>query len=280
MRPSFPHSSPRRQSLARFARAAVLSLAALLAACASKEPAPQPQQQQQPEPPPRIQEAPPAARAQIKQELAAGYYERGQMDVALEELDKAVKLNANNARTYNIYGLVYGMLGENAKAEQNFQRALQLAPQDSEIRQNWGWYLCMRGRPKESIPEFEAAVRNPLYKTPEIALINAGRCSAAYGDVRAAEGYYRRALQAAPNNPTATYGLALLAYKEARFDDARGWMKPVMQQTTPPPEALFLGMCIERKLGDRNAETSYASQLRNRFPNSAETKAIETGSCE
>jgi type IV pilus assembly protein PilF len=263
----------------RPALAFVVLLAALVAGCASKQAAnTAPPAESQP--PIRQQEATPEYRAQLHTELGAGYYERGQMDVALEELDKAVKLNANNARTYNIYGLVYGMLGENTKAEQNFQRALQLAPQDSEIRQNWGWYLCMRGRPKESIPEFEAAVRNPLYKTPEIALINAGRCSAAYGDVRTAESYYRRALQAAPNNPTATYGLALLAYKEARLDDARGWMKPVMLQTNPPPEALFLGMCIERKQGDRNAEASYASQLRNRFPNSAETKAIETGSCE
>ena len=38
------------------------------------------------------------------------------MDVALEELDKAVKLDASNPKTYNIYGLVYGMLGENEKA--------------------------------------------------------------------------------------------------------------------------------------------------------------------
>ena len=56
-------------------------------------------------------------------------------------------------------------------------------------------------------------------------------------------------------------------------------MKPVMQQTTPPPEALQLGMCIERKLGDRGAEASYVSQLRNRYPDSDEAKAIATGAC-
>ena len=43
-------------------------------------------------------------------------------------------------------------------------------------------------------------------------------------------------------------------------------MRPVMQQPTPPPEALYLGMCIERKQGDRSAELSYVSQLRNRYP--------------
>ena len=53
-----------------------------------------------------------------------------------------------------------------------------------------------------------------------------------------------------------------------------------MQQPTPPAEALYLGMCIERKLGDRSAEASYVSQLRNRFPDSAEAKAIPPGTCE
>jgi type IV pilus assembly protein PilF len=282
MRPHPPHSSPPRSRRATFLLRplAALSLAVLLGACASKEPAPQPQQPTQPEPPPRIQEAPAATRAQLKQELAAGYYERGQMDVALEELDGAVKLDPNNARIYNVYGLVYTQLGENAKAEENFRRALALAPADSEIRQNWGWYLCQTGRPRDSVAEFEAAARNPLYKTPWIALINAGKCSAAAGDPVAAQAYYRRALTVSPNNPEAAYNFALLQYKSANYGDSRALMRIVMLQANPPPEALYLGLCTERKLGDRQSEVSYVTQLRNRWPDSAETRAIVEGTCE
>ena len=95
-----------------------------------------------------------------------------------------------------------------------------------------------------------------------------------------AETYFRRALQLSPGNATAAYNLALIAFKSSRFDDARGWMKIVMQETNPPPEALHLGMCIERKQGDAQAELSYVSQLRNRYPDAAETKSIATGACE
>jgi hypothetical protein len=42
-------------------------------------------------------------------------------------------------------------IGELPKAEASFRRALELAPNDSEARQNWGWYLCTHGRAKESI---------------------------------------------------------------------------------------------------------------------------------
>jgi type IV pilus assembly protein PilF len=250
-----------------------------LAGCASKPAAPA-QPPPEPAPPVKAQEATPQQRAAIRTELAAGYYERGQMDVALEELGAAKALDPTYPKIYNIYGLVYAMLGEREKAEENFRQAVGLAPNDSEIRANWGAYLCATGRAREAMPELEQVIRDPLYKTPEIALINAGKCSAALGQTKAADDYFRRALTASPGNPVAAYNLALLAYRDSRVGEARAWMRPVMQQAAPPPEALYLGACIERKQGDREAERSYASQLRNRWPDSPEAKAIATGGCE
>ena len=257
-------------------------LAALVGACASPPPITSTSPTRQPDPPPQAKqpETSPKDRAAVHVELGAGYYERGQMDVALEELNEAATLDPTNPRVYNIYGLVYAMLGDNPKAEQNFQRALALAPQDSDIRHNWGWYLCSNDRPREAIPEFELALRNPLYRTPEIALVNAGRCSVAVGDLVGAESYFKRAQARTPNNAAAAYGLALLAYRAGRLDEARGWTRRLTQQSAPTPEALYLGMCIERKTGDRGAEVSYISQLRNRYPDSAEAKSVATGACE
>jgi Tfp pilus assembly protein PilF len=56
-------------------------------------------------------------------------------------------------------------------------------------------------------------------------------------------------------------------------------MRRVSQANNAPPEALRLGMCVERKLGDRQSEMSYTSQLRNRYPDAPETRAI-TEACE
>jgi len=260
---------------------AVAGVFALVGGCASSSSSTQPAQRQ-PDPIPTVktQEATPKDRAALHAELGAGYYERGRMDVAIEELTEAQTLDPTNPRIYNYFGLVYAMLGDNPKAEQNFQRALQLAPEDSDIRHNWGWYLCSNDRPKESIPEFERALRNPFYKTPEIALTNAGRCSVAFGDLAGGEAFYKRALAGSPTNAPAMYGLALLAYRGGRLDEARGYARRMAQLPAPAPEALFLGMCVERKAGDRAAETLYVSQLRNRYPESPEAKSIGTGLCE
>ena len=181
------------------------------------------------EAPPPQQMASAAERAKLHTDLGSGYYERGQMDVAIGELDTAVKLDPNYAPAYNIYGLIYAVLGEDRKAEQNFERALQLAPNNPDIHHNWGWYLCQHKRERESLAQFETAVSDPLYRTPEIALVNAGRCAQAIGDVRAAEGYFRRALSGQPANVLANYGLAQIAYKERRYDEARAAMQRVMQ---------------------------------------------------
>lgn len=264
----------------RCTRFLLLAAAALLAAgCATRNgqaPAPS-----QPEPAPvRSQEATPQQRAQIRVDLAAGYYERGQMDVALQELAEATRLDPSNPRIYNIYGLVYAVMGDKAKAEENFRKAVEMAPNDSEIRHNWGAFLCTTGRPREAIAEFDKAISNPLYRSTETALINAGKCSAQAGLYDQADRYFRQALAVSPNNAVAAYNLALLAFREAHYDQARAWMRPVMQQSAPPPEALYLGMCIERKQGDRQAEMSYSSQLRNRYPDSAEAKALPDGKCE
>ncbi len=216
---------------------AVAALAAIVAGCesTSKTPAPPPTPSI-PKPPP-MQEAPPAYRAQLHADIAAGFYERGQMKVALEELEEAVKLDPKNAKIYNVYGLVYAVLGEDANAERNFQQAIALGPNDSEIRQNWGWYLCTHGKPRESIPEFEMAIRNPLYKSPDVALTNAGKCSIEYGDNRRGEDYlqaraddqsrehFRRVQPGTPHVPRVAHR------RSTRADAARSWRRPIPRPT-------------------------------------------------
>ena len=263
----------------RYRSRALITICALamLLGCNTAPKAPEPQPRVTPPP---QQQASPADRARMHTDLAGGYYERAQMDIAIEELNLAVATDPSYAPAYNLYGLVYAVLGDDRKAEQSFERALALAPNDSDVHHNWGWYLCQHKREREALAQFEIAVANSLYRTPEIALVNAGRCAQTIGEIRVAESYFRRALAAQPGNALASYGVALIAYKEARYDEARKWMRPVMQTTTPPPEAMYLGLCIERKLGDRQAELSYITQLRNRFPDSVETKAITTEACE
>src|SRR6266571_3579748 len=90
-----------------------LAVLVLLSGCSGKQTAPEPQP---PSPPPPAQLANPQVRAQLHTDLGAGYYERGQMDVALEELNMAVRVDPNCAPAYTVFGLVYATLGDDRKA--------------------------------------------------------------------------------------------------------------------------------------------------------------------
>lgn len=225
------------------------------------------------------QESSAQTRARVHTELSAGYYSRGQFDVALEELDSALKIDPGYAPAYGMLGLVYAQLREDGKAEQNFQRSIQINPQDPDVRNNFGWFLCQRGREPQSLGQFELAVQNPFYRTPDVALINAGRCAAKLGDRKGAEAYYERTLVASPSNPVAQFALAELAYGAGNYPAARARMRS-LTATAPTAEGLLLGLCIERKLGDKDAEESYAHQLRQRYPNASQTRLIESGACQ
>jgi type IV pilus assembly protein PilF len=219
-------------------------------------------------------------RARIHTELAAGYFELGNMSVALEELKIATLADPNYAPAHGVGGLVYAALKEDRLAEESFQRALRLSPLDHDVNNNYGMFLCDRKREQEAIGYFLAAVRNPLYQNPDRSLVNAGVCARRRGDTGAAQGYFQQALKVQPNQTQALFQLADLAFAGGDFAGARDYLNRLKQMVAPTPELLWLGVRIERRLGDRNTEASYAQQLRNHFPASKEAKALAAGKIE
>jgi type IV pilus assembly protein PilF len=218
--------------------------------------------------------------ARIHTQLAAGYYEIGNLGVALEEVKAALSADPGYGPAYNVAGLVYGQLKEDRLAEQNFQRALSINPADSDALNNYGLFLCARGQVEQGIKQFMSAVRNPFYTSAERAYVNAGICSRGGGNPARAEDYFQAALKMRPAQPQALYQLADMAYARGDFVAARGYLGRLAQAGVTTADVLWLGTRVERKLGDRNAEASYARQLRNRYPNSAEARALNAGKFE
>lgn len=219
-------------------------------------------------------------RARLRTELAAGYYERGNFSVALEEVNLALRADPSYSPAYNVAAVIYVALKEDRLAEQNFTQALSLNAQDSDAAHNYGSFLCQRKREQEGIRQFQAAVRNPLYTMPERSYASAGLCSRAIGDLAAAEEYQRQALKVRPNFPPALYQLADMAYARGDYKTARSHLGVLTRLIVPNAELLWLGVRVERKLGDRVSEESYAAQLRDKFPESEQTRALLSGRYE
>jgi type IV pilus assembly protein PilF len=216
--------------------------------------------------------------ARIHTELAASYYERSQYAIALQEIDVALKFDENFPQAYNVRAMVRMALREDDQANADFLHSLQLDGSNSETHNNYGWFLCQRGRIKESISQFQEALKNPLYATPEMAYVNLGVCSKKAGLIKDVEVNLQRALIMRPGMPEALYGLADWSYDSGDYAGAKSYFIR-FSQVAPElnAEQLWLAVRIERKMHDRNSEASYALQLRKLFPDSREAQLLSQG---
>jgi len=216
--------------------------------------------------------------AKVHTELGGLYYERAQLGIAMDELKQALQADPDYAPAYSVRGLVHMALREDKEAEEDFKRSLSLDSTDSDTHNNYGWFLCQRGRENESIPHFMAAIKNPLYTTPGIAYLNAGLCSRKAGNNKDAEEFLQKALLVQPELTQAMYALADLNFSNADYISAKKNFSNFSQRSENlTAEQLWLGVRINRKVGDRSSEASYATQLRNRFPDARETKSLIHG---
>jgi type IV pilus assembly protein PilF len=216
------------------------------------------------------------AQARAHTELGAAYFQQNKLEIALSEFNHAVKIDPKYGQAYNGLGLVYAALGEDVKADENFKMAIQVQPGSSESHNNYGSFLCSRKRYDESIAEFLAAVKNPLYATPNLAYANAGICSVRKNDIKNAEIYLNKALQVNPLTHSAAQALAEIQFKRGDVKDAQSTLQNALI-ASPSPETLWLGIKIARAMGDKNSEASYALQLRQQYPNSEQARLLLSG---
>lgn len=220
------------------------------------------------------------ASARVHVDLGHAYFEIGRYDVALDEARTALGDSPTYAPAYHLMGLVYMMINENASAADNFVRALNLAPGDPDFNNSYGWFLCQQGREAEAMERFARAARNPYYRFPTRPYTNAGLCELRRKDDVAAEAQFLRAAQVDPANREALYQLAAIAYRQGNYQAAHDQLSRLHQQLGPTPASAWLGLRAARQLGERNAEASYAEQLRGRFADSAEHVLMLQGKFE
>lgn len=216
-------------------------------------------------------------RVSLRLQLAVEYYQAGQLKSALEEVRQVLLIAPDTASAYNLRGLIQMDMSDNEHAEQNFQQALKLEPKNSDILNNYAWFLCQTNREKESVGLFERVYNDKMYATPEKAMINAGVCSLRLKDIRNAERYFQLAVQEQPNNPSANANLAKVYYDKAQYDKARVHIQRVLKEEIFAADVLWLAIKIDSKLGDQNSVAGLGTQLRRRHPNSKEYAMFQKG---
>jgi type IV pilus assembly protein PilF len=216
-------------------------------------------------------------RARLRLELASGYFEQGQTTVALDEIKQSLAADPAYGPAYVLRGLVYMRLNDNRLAEDSFQRALQINARDPDALHNYGWFSCQLGRHAQAIEFFTRALASPFYGGQAKTYMAKGVCQTRLGQLNEAEGSFSRSYELDPGNPFVAYNLASLLFRRGEDSRAQFTIRRVNNSDMANAETLWLGIQVERRLGNTEPMQQLAQQLGRRYPQSREWALYQRG---
>ena len=198
--------------------------------------------------------------------LGAGYLRQGDVESALDKLQRAVDLDPKNAQAHATLALAYERIGLDEEADGHYQKALKVSGDNAVIDNMYGAYLCRNEQFAKAETFLLKAARNPRYRTPEAAYANAGVCAVRDSRLDDAEGFFRSALRINPRYVDALWNMASLSFELDRDLQARAFLERLAATTPLPSTALWLGHRLERRLGNESQALRYADELKSKFP--------------
>ena len=216
-------------------------------------------------------------RARIRLELAANYFEMGQTAVALDEVKQSLAADPSYADALNLRGLIFMRLNDLAQADDSFRRAMALRGNDANLLHNYGWLLCQQQKYAEADQYFGRAIATPTYMARGKTLMARGLCQSRAGQLAEAEQSFLKAYEMDAANPVVAYQLSSLLLRRNELTRSQFYIRRLNNSEFANSESLWLGIKVERALGDSVAMRQLAGQLRKRFPDSRELGAYERG---
>jgi len=216
-------------------------------------------------------------RARTRLELAASYFQDGKTTIALDETKQALQIDPSFSDLYNLGGLIYMKLGEQSLARSHFERAIALNPRDANAMHNLGWLQCQQGQYAAAQQSFQRAIAVPAYPDRAKTLMAQGICEARSGDVASGEATLLRSYEMDAGNPVTGYNLSKLLYQRGDYTRAQFYIRRLNNSELANAESLWLGIKIERRLGNSRGMEQLGSQLRRRYPQSRELLTYERG---
>jgi type IV pilus assembly protein PilF len=221
-------------------------------------------------------EAAPQEALETRVQLARSYIGEGNWEDAKRNLKLAAEIDPNDAEVHEAFALVYQSTGEYELAEKSFKQAIAARKGFSRARNNYAAFLYQQQRYQEAEDQLVIVVQDPLYESRPRAYLNLGLCRLRLDDADGARDALSRVLKMQRTNTTAMLELAHIEYEAENWPAAQRYYESYRGVARrQSPRALWLGIRLSSKLGNKNGVASYSLALRNLYPNSAEFQAYE-----
>lgn len=216
-------------------------------------------------------------RARIRTELASAYLAEGKTEVALDEIKQALAADPTYSPAHTARGVIHLRMDDRVGAQANFERAVQLNPNDADALHNLGFMRCDQRQYAQAQPLFERALAVPGYDKASVTWLAMGICQARAGQTEAGERSLTRAFELDAGNPITMYNLAALLLQRGDAQRAQFYIRRLNNSELANAESLWLGIKVERAMRNAEAMRQLGEQLRRRYPDSAELAAFNRG---
>jgi len=218
------------------------------------------------------QEKKDANAADIYLQLGIRYLSMNKLEIAKENLERALKNDSDNAQAHNALAVLYERLNQFPEAKDQYESALKLTPDDLGVQNNFGRFLCDHGEAQKGMELLDQAATNPLNEKPWLALTNAGRCQLTMGQPQKGKAYFKQALQVNESYAPALLEMQKISYQNAEYWPAKHYLQKYLSVADHTPESLWFAIHTERALGNNELANEYQNLLLEKFPLSNEAK--------
>lgn len=213
--------------------------------------------------------------SQYNAELGVAYLQQGRYELALTKLKKSLGQNPDNADAQHFIAELYHQIGKTSLASKHFERAMELDPDNSMLKNNYGVFLCEQKKFTESRKLFTEVANDPLYTQKGSLHENIGLCAKEKGDLKTAEEYFRKALRERPSSPKSLLAMAELSFDRQDYAGSRKYLYKYLKLARHNAASLWLGILLEKKTGNTNRVASYSILLKGKFPDSKQASWLK-----
>ncbi len=206
------------------------------------------------------------AAADARITLGLRYLDMGNRLKARENLELAMKYAPNYYRSLSSLAYYYQLVGEEHLARQAYEKAMKEFPENSELLNNYGAFLCRLGYYQQADGYFNRVIEQPESYQVVDSYENAAICSLKSGDLIKAEYYFERSLDYDPYRYFSLFQLAKLKLHKGEYSDIRERLVKFHNTFGYQPGSLSLLIAIEKKAGNKVEAEHYTTLLESQFP--------------
>ena len=210
--------------------------------------------------------------ARTRMSLGLTYLQNNNYTQAKKNLDKALEFNPRSADVQFAMAYYYQLVGDNLRAEEYYETAIDLAPNNGDIANSYGAFKCQNGEYEKAKAYFFDAINNRLYANAAQTYENLALCAQSQGKLDEAIGYFQDALKHQPARGKSLFLLSELYTVSEQWELAESTLRKYERVAKVTPDSLWLAYEIAKGKGDLEAAKGYGEMMMSLFPESELTK--------